>query len=740
MLRKSLVSILFLICGLAAWSQDTLSGNFIKLHLGRRNYVINNNISITDSLIVDAGANIRLGDNVTIVCLGEVIMNGTASNRIKINSKKGQTGTGLIIAYPSDLPVQIKYTTFDSLVTPISFTDGWFRPEVTISFCQFLHNEGTSAVMQVLNPSVPISDATPTASFRVLQNLFSGNIAPLRFEDLQSDYFKIEVIGNSFVGNKISGYSQYTFSGNMIFGRMDKMQSRFKAAIKGNSFVNNFLRDIDADTLIQQAHMGIYGNADSLEVPSNYWGTYDEKEVRKRIFDFTTNYNSPKLVLDPLALAPADSLPPHVFELQSASGYSSAKAEPIIKFVDNKYIQVLDTARPLKYDYNLRLGLRSFRMISNRPLRTVNMNVHFMYLKDSVTLADSLIGAGTYKKDEAVRNTIAITFNLKTDSLFKSKPGYIVVKGLEGLSGEFVPEVLIGYQSLLKYSYSKKAQIAFGKIMNPDDSTLQKNKQPPVISFRYKKKYEFGLVAGNAIYYGTLSNRNLFANDYNSIFGLQFRYAWKKNTTISISYLSATLTGSDLRSGDTAKAARGFSFKTPTTTISLQFEYEFFDTREYSSKNRFRPTIGFGFDMISFNPEGEYLGKWYPLQPLGTGGQTIKTGTTKGTGPYALSSLGAPVSAQLRYYLNAKTIFSLFATYHLAFTNYLDDVGPDPYPDPVALAAANPTNAAAAVYFSNPTNKYIHRGANTELRSGAADVSDGFFTFGFTLMHHFGVK
>jgi hypothetical protein len=64
-------------------------------------------------------------------------------------------------------------------------------------------------------------------------------------------------------------------------------------------------------------------------------------------------------------------------------------------------------------------------------------------------------------------------------------------------------------------------------------------------------------------------------------------------------------------------------------------------------------------------------------------------------------------------------------------------VGPDPYPDLVAIGLANnstPQTAEAAKHFANPTNRYVQKG---QLRSGAADVSDGFFTFGFTLAHHF---
>jgi hypothetical protein len=337
---------------------------------------------------------------------------------------------------------------------------------------------------------------------------------------------------------------------------------------------------------------------------------------------------------------------------------------------------------------------------------------------------------------------VQLNMTLPVDTLFKSKPGYLIVRGLEGEQGEYVADVYIGYEAFLKYMFSKRVQYGIGRGggkgggagQSEFDSSMRRRNKPPVIVSEYKKKYEVGILAGNAIYYGTLSNQRLFSNDFNSVFGIQFRYSLKKNLSLSISYLSATLTGSDLRSGDTSKVSRGMSFKTPTTTMSIQFEYDFFNNRIYASNMKFRPSIGFGVDYIMFTPMGEYLGKWYPLQPIGTGGQTIPSTATIPLVPYATSTLGAPVTAQLRYYVNKKTIFSFFATYHLAFTNYLDDVGPDPYPDPIAIGLANQDDPDRAKYFANPTNRYVQKG---QLRSGAADVSDGFFTFGFTLAHHF---
>jgi len=742
MYRKIVLILLLAVSFQEAFSQDTLSGNYGSLILTKKTYVVNDVIAISESLVVEAGAQIQINSGTaSIVCLGTVQFKGTPTERIRVTSSKGKTGNGMVIAGVVNGEINIQYATFDSLSMPILFSDSWYRSRVLIRNCQFINNLGSQAVVHVMNPQIPFSDNPPVSSIQISQCLFGGNTAPLRFEDMRGDNLKIDVFANTFTGNKISGYAQYTYSNNILFGKLDMIpDAKFNANIRENSFVYNYMRELDADTIVQQAHLGIFGSGDSLVAPNNYWGDYEESEIRKHIFDYKTNYTSPKLVISPFALAPSDSIPVHIFGVVNA-GSGRMVNQKAMKFINNKWELVGDSSSPMNSTYNLRQGLRSVQLISNRPVVARTMSLHFIYAKDSLNTADTVISPGSYKKDIATKNTLQLNLTLPVDTLLKSRPGYLIVRGLEGEQGEYVPDVYIGYESFLRYMFSKRAQYGIGRGgggkgagQQEFDSSFRRRPKPPVIVSEYKKKYEIGILAGNAIYYGTLSNSNLFNNDFNSVFGIQFRYSLKKNLSLSISYLSATLTGSDLRSGDTSKISRGMSFKTPTTTLSIQFEYDFFNNRIYASNMKFRPSIGFGVDYIMFTPMGEYLGKWYPLQPMGTGGQTIPSTAATPPAPYATSTLGAPVTAQLRYYLNKKTIFSFFATYHLAFTNYLDDVGPDPYPDPIAIGIANPDNPAAAKYFANPTNRYVQKG---QLRSGAADVADGFFTFGFTLAHHF---
>ena len=357
------------------------------------------------------------------------------------------------------------------------------------------------------------------------------------------------------------------------------------------------------------------------------------------------------------------------------------------------------------------------------------MKVHFVHLRDSLNIVDTVLNC---KIDTAAgRNAIIFEFNFSADSLFRVKPGYLLINGATGPKGEYIADTKIGYAYFLHLLNDRKLEYSLKKNNKKDSADLLKPLLPVVVNTSFKKKYEIGFMGAYALYYGTLSNKALFKNDFNTLLGIQFRYSIKNHISVSLAYMSTTLTGSDLRSGDSSKIKRGMSFKTPVTNISFQVEYDFLDNGIYSTRNKIRPSIGFGVDYMKFTPMGEYLGSWYDLQSLGTGGQRLAGATTA---PYALSSLGAPITAQMRYYLNKKTIFSVFASYHLAFTDYLDDVGPDPYPDALLLAAANGSNGDAAAYFANPTKRVVNK---TQMRSGLADGADSFFTFGFTLAHHF---
>jgi hypothetical protein len=712
----------------AVMSQDTLRGNYSNLHLTGRSYFVSEMVTVTDSFTVDAGARILLANGISIICRGPVSIKGLPDKRVRVESAASQSAQGFVFAAYAPGAIDISYTSFAKLVLPLNFEYGWYRTKAEIHDNEFINNVGSTAVVQVLNPASAIDNTGVPVAFTLSANLFAQNQAPVYFEDLAGDLMQVRIVANTFTANTIRDYGKYTFSSNFLFGRIDNPRSKYIAEVTQNSFAGNMLWDTNADSVLHAANMGVYGSMDSVKFPGNYWGQGDESAIRKSIYDYAVNYTSPKVVVTPLLEAPGENLPPHTYKAERLPIQETQRLG--YRFRDGKWKIVIDSiGTAIKDNFDLRTGLQVLRLTLNRKVNTKGVKLHFVHLRDSLNLADTVLNC---KIDTASgRNAIIFDFNFSADSLFRVKPGYIVVNGLEGVRGEFIADTKVGYAYFLHLLNERKLEYQLKKSTKKDSVDLPKPAVPAPIIVSFKKKYEIGFIGAYALYFGTLSNKALFKNDFNTLIGLQFRYSIKNHISLSLAYMSTTLTGSDLRSGDSSKIKRGMSFKTPVTNISFQVEYDFLDNSIYSTRNKLRPSIGFGVDYMSFTPMGEYLGKWYELQPMGTGGQRLAGSTTQ---PYLLTSLGAPITAQVRYYLNKKTIYTLFASYHLAFTDYLDDVGPDPYPDGVQLAAANGANGDAAAYFANPTRRVVGK---SQLRSGLADGADSFFTFGFTLAYHF---
>ena len=97
MYRKIFLGLILLIGFQQAFSQDTLSGNYGSLILTKKNYVVNEVISISDSFVVEAGAQVQINSGASIICLGAVRFAGTPTARIRVTSSKTQTGNGIVI-------------------------------------------------------------------------------------------------------------------------------------------------------------------------------------------------------------------------------------------------------------------------------------------------------------------------------------------------------------------------------------------------------------------------------------------------------------------------------------------------------------------------------------------------------------------------------------------------------------------------------------------------------------------
>ncbi len=684
-------------------AQDTLAGNYDKLTISTGKHVIKDVVTVKGKLVVESGAIVEFIEPGVLVCESGVEMTGRNLDILFFGKNKYE-GAGLIIKNVDNNSVNINNVVFSGLQLPIFFDFGWKRTSVAINNNHFIGNIGKVSIIQVLNPPFNFNQSEDFINFSISNNLFTGNNAALYFEDLKSDHVKYEINNNAFVNNSVYGFKNYNISTNLIYGRVDQLFSKYSAKFSGNSFVANYLIDNLSDTVVHVANFGVYGTDKNFDLTNNYWGTNIKAEAFKGIYDQTLNYNSPKINIEPFLSSPDAKAPAHV--------YSILNGETDLEIPDSIVVQE---------------SFKSFKLLSNNKLDFNKLKLDYTFFKDDSTLkkTDTTLTFSIQAVND-LSNKITIT---KSANSLK-KTGYYNLTGILDVNGKATPEIKVGYANYLKDLRRRKLIAELIKEKKTEDSL----KKPPKeldslknifqkIEAPLKSKFEVGLLSGGAIFTGTISNKNLFSNDINLYNALQVNYTIYSNLSASLTVASFKLSNSDYLATNNDQIARGMKFSTSMLSFSPSVQYDFVDNRLYSKARRIRPSIGFGLDVATFNPTGMYKGKEYNLQTLGTGGQFIDSAGK----PYSLLALGYFLHFKVKYQLSRFNSVGIHFSYHRSMSDYLDDVGPDPYPNALTLLEKTKNDAAAAVYFSNPTARTVTKG---QLRNSPTKPSDGWVNFG----------
>ena len=708
-MQSRILFIIFSVFFLAnvAFGQDTLSGNYDNLKIAAGAHVIKDVIRVKGTFEVAAGAKIEMIDAGLIVCEGSITIKGVQNN-IEFFGKKNLEGVGIVIKNIDSSKVVISNTIFRNLQLPLLFDFGWKRDDIDISDNVFSNNTGKISVLQVLNPPFNFNTDSAMINFKVNNNLFTGNSAGIYFEDLKSDHVNIEITNNTFANNLVFGFKNYNISTNYIYGRADQVHTRFNSKIENNSFVKNFLVDNISDTIVHSANFGIYGSEKLFNINNNYWGSVEKDKITKGFYDQTINYSSPKLEFDPFLTVPKESNPAHVYSMKNG---------------DNS-IEFQDTI-------TIRDQLKSILLVANKKLNYSKAAINYSYFKKDSTMdrIDTLL---TFNPQDVNATTSKLDITKTVAS--QRRIGYYTIKGILGTNNELVPEVRIGYQAfLLDY---RKHKMFVDSLKMKKDTVPPKPKELDSVKNQFQKletpqksRIELSLLGGGTIFTGTVSNPSLLNNEMNILMGVNIGYTMYSNLSASLTIMSSKLSNADYNSANNEQLARGMSFITSILGISPALNFDFVDNRLYTKAKRFRPSIGVGFDFISFTTTAMYKTKLYNLQPLGTGGQLIDS--LKAV--YSTMAMGYFVNFKLKYQINRFNSVGLFFTLHKSMSDYLDDVGPDEYPSPAKIIAntkkyADPDAVAAAIYFSNPTTRVISPG---QLRNSPNTSKDSFINFGF---------
>ena len=698
----ALIPVLFILFCSIANAQDTLRGTYKDYKIEAGEYLLNETVRFNGDLVIAPNVKIVFEAKGTMVIGGS--LSAVSQNfDIQLIGSEINPGNGLIIVDNKNVGIDIQGAVFKNLSTPLFFENGWYREKVTISNNQFVENYGRVGLIQILTPYNNYFDITPPIDFQLNGNLFTENNSSIFIQDLGSLNSKIEITNNAFINNKIFGLDSYIISSNLIYGRLDEVNAVNVTKIEANSFIDNYLVSNITNLKLRNANIGVYGTKEIFELKGNFFGTTDPDQIANSIYDKKYNYNSPLVEFEPFLKEPSPKNPTHIYGVLNSQG------------------------KNIKSTISLSEPLDGFTALSNTSIDLANAELSYVYFKDSLSIdfSEKIIPFNYIQTKEGIK----VSIDQKYDEL-KGKIGFLQLKNIVDLNKTYVPKLQIGDLAFGEEKQRIKSKIA----KNEKELELLEKQQDSLnakeVKLAKKKlgKFEGGIIAGAAIFRGSISNENFLENDLNTSFGIDLGYNLNSYLTARINISSSTLSNSDLNSGDAEKIIRGMNFSTTVLSISPGIDFDFINNTLNPKSNRIRPSIGIGLDAMSFKPSGFFNGKSYDLTSLGTAGQLLDNGVE----PYPTFTLGLYGVLKIKYQIGKYSV-GLFASYHSTFSEYLDDVGSDPYPNTDALYEASGENGGAAVYFSNPTS------INTtdRLRSDPSSANDSFVKFGISVTRKF---
>ncbi len=210
---------------------------------------------------------------------------------------------------------------------------------------------------------------------------------------------------------------------------------------------------------------------------------------------------------------------------------------------------------------------------------------------------------------------------------------------------------------------------------------------------KYKNEIFFGASAstylgdlGGGIESGkhSLADLNMAATKF--AFSAGFRTKLTEMVTFRMDLAYGQCSGADSLTENLGRKSRNLSFKTTYYTFSPLIEVYVIPESYGRGASPISAYISTGLRFMYFNPQAEYQGTWYNLQPLGTEGQLVNSGSTS----YSQFTVGLPFIAGFKFALPSKGgksgawSLGVEASATWLMTDYFDDVSTT-YADPEAI-------------------------------------------------------
>lgn len=231
-----------------------------------------------------------------------------------------------------------------------------------------------------------------------------------------------------------------------------------------------------------------------------------------------------------------------------------------------------------------------------------------------------------------------------------------------------------------KYVQMKKSAILLLLLTIPLWASAQK---------RNRYRWEGSLAIGASNFLGELGGANRIGTNglrdlelslTRPAAGIGLRYRTSRFLGYKADFFYGRVNGDDKLTSEVFRHNRNINFRSNIFEVSTQLEFYITKERQghvYKIKNVKgmkhidKQIYGFiGVGGFYFNPQGNFNGAWYNLQPLHTEGQGLKAGTKQ----YSRVSVCIPIGIGAKYAFDRQWSVGMEIGMRKTFTDYIDDV------------------------------------------------------------------
>ncbi len=251
------------------------------------------------------------------------------------------------------------------------------------------------------------------------------------------------------------------------------------------------------------------------------------------------------------------------------------------------------------------------------------------------------------------------------------------------------------------------------------------------LCLKAQRGWEVGGNIGISQYFGELNNEVDLSHPGIAA-GVKARYNFNTRLSLQMGGRYVFLRGRDEWSDNNFQEARNLSFRSHTSEVYINMEFNFLKYIHGSYDYGFTPYVLAGVHLMRMQPQGDRMENgervWYNLRPLGTEGQT------RGN-EYNLFHAGLMYGVGMKIDFSRLWSLNIEVSGRRLFTDYLDDVSTT-YPNKEELLN---NRGEIAVYFSDrslATDEYPYIGEEGRQR-GDVSTSDKYATFTVGIMYYF---